>query len=43
MTLTACMQHVAPRCKWLSDMAVRQAGKNYILCLYYRVRFSNYD
>jgi len=34
---TACVQHVAPRCEWLSVMAVGRAGRDYNLCLYYRV------
>jgi len=35
--LTACVQHVAPRCKWLLVKAVRWARRDYNLCLYYCV------
>jgi len=37
------MQHVAPHCKWLLVMMVRQAGEDYNMSLYYRVGFSDYN
>jgi len=43
LNVAACVQHVVPRCEWLLVMAVGRASRDYNLCLYDFVGFSDYN